>query len=285
MNNTKVGLYPTFLYNIQGMKKLIFCDIDGTIVDGTRQMDKLSDKTVYAIKQLCKDNYVFIASGRCKALLEKQITDLNPSGYVLCNGAYAEYNNEMIYGLYFSDEDVKAIRKLVDDYDGFCILETLNNVYVDSFEKQSFKSFMQGWGRCLDGFEEIMDDHIHNDKYHISMIGFMNNDMQDIVKERLKNHATVAIHNSLTSFDINVLGVNKGIGVKKVMEYLGVDYENTYCFGDGINDLEMLQSVAHPVIVKNAHPDLRKYGFEETDDVLDDGFYKYLLDNKLIKPI
>ena len=32
MNNTKVGLYPTFLYNIQGMKKLIFCDIDGTIV-------------------------------------------------------------------------------------------------------------------------------------------------------------------------------------------------------------------------------------------------------------
>ena len=28
-----------------------------------------------------------------------------------------------------------------------------------------------------------------------------------------------------------------------------------------------------------------QYGFEETDDVLDDGFYKYLLDNKLIKPI
>lgn len=267
------------------MKKLIFCDIDGTIIDGTRKMNDLSEKTIYAIKELCKENYVFIASGRCKALLDRQITDLNPSGYVLCNGAYAEYNNSEIYGMAFTDEDVKVIKKLVDDYNGFYILETLNEVYVNSLESKAFEAFMNGWGRCLDGFKEIMDDHLHNDKYHIAMIGFMNNNMQDIVNERLKNHATIAIHNSHYSYDINILGVNKGIGVNKVREHLNIPLEDTYCFGDGINDLEMLQSVGHPVIVKNAHPALKSYGFEETDDVLDDGFYNYLLANKLIKPI
>ena len=53
------------------MKKLIFCDIDGTIIDGSRNMKELSAKTRYAIGELARDNYVFIASGRCKGLLDR----------------------------------------------------------------------------------------------------------------------------------------------------------------------------------------------------------------------
>ena len=48
--------------------------------------------------------------------------------------------------------------------------------------------------------------------------------------------------------------------------YLDIPFENTYCFGDGINDLEMLEAVNHPVIMKNCDPQLKTKGFEETDD-------------------
>ena len=61
--------------------------------------------------------------------------------------------------------------------------------------------------------------------------------------------------------------------------------ENTYCFADAINDLEMLKHVSHPIIMANADEKLKNYGFEMTDDVLDDGLYNYLVYNKLIKTL
>ena len=70
-----------------------------------------------------------------------------------------------------------------------------------------------------------------------------------------------------------------------MMEYLKIPKENTYCFGDGLNDLDMLKSVGHPIIMANAHEDLCKYDFEVTDDVIDDGFYNYLVRNELIKEL
>ena len=63
------------------MKNLIFLDIDGTILDGSRGMPNISDKTRYAIKQLQQNgDHVLIASGRCKGLLYKQVYDLKPDG-------------------------------------------------------------------------------------------------------------------------------------------------------------------------------------------------------------
>ena len=56
-------------------------------------------------------------------------------------------------------------------------------------------------------------------------------------------------------------------------------------FGDAINDLEMLQCVGHPVVVDNCVPELKTFGFEQTDDVLDEGFYNYCVSHKLIKAL
>ena len=66
---------------------------------------------------------------------------------------------------------------------------------------------------------------------------------------------------------------------------VNIKREDTYCFGDGINDLEMLKAVGHPVIMANADERIKKYGFENTNDVIDNGFYQYLVNNMLIKAI
>ena len=264
------------------MKKLIFCDIDGTILDGSRGMNEASEKTKYAISELKKDNYVFIASGRCRGLLTKEIFDLDPSGYILCNGAYAQIDGKSIYAEYFSDEAVRKILEVTKKYEGFSILETLDSMYVDSLESRPFKLFMEHWGKALDGFIEEKD---YSDKYLIAMIGFMEKKTLRKANEELREYVDIFDHKHFSSCDVNVKGVTKATGVKRVMEYLGVAFEDTYCFGDGINDLEMLEAVRHPVIMANSMPELKGRGFEETDDVLDDGFYNYLLAHKLIKAL
>jgi len=47
----------------------------------------------------------------------------------------------------------------------------------------------------------------------------------------------------------------------------------------------MLYEVGHPIIMANADEKIKGLGFDETDDVLDDGLYNYLVSHKLIKPL
>jgi hydroxymethylpyrimidine pyrophosphatase-like HAD family hydrolase len=48
-------------------------------------------------------------------------------------------------------------------------------------------------------------------------------------------------------------GLSKGICLRKLCDYLGVDMNTVIAFGDGDNDKEMLQMVGHGVAMKNAH--------------------------------
>ena len=266
------------------MKNIIFCDIDGTIIDGARGLLNPTDKTKYAFEELCKDNYVFIASGRNKTLLPQNIKDLKPNGYILCNGAYAEVDGKEIFTKSFPNEGIEVLKEYVIKHNGFYILEAVENVYCDSFNNPVFIDFMNTWGMKPIGYKEIKDMK-DNEKFSISMIGF--NDEKDCLdlKETIKEFACPFKHIQFMSYDINIKDIDKGVAVKEVCKYLNIPYENTYAFGDGINDLEMLQSVKHPVVVDNCAELLKKYNFEKTDDVLWDGFYNYLIKNKLIKPL
>ena len=264
------------------MKRIIFLDIDGTILDGSRGMPNVSEKTKYAIRQL-KENgdYVFIASGRCKGLLSQQIWDLQANGYILCNGAYGEFDGRQVYSLSFEEDVLERIKEVTRKYDGFYIFETLTNMYVESLDGEVFNSFVKSWNISRDLFKEGGDD----DPVQIAMIGFRNYDDFKNVENDLKDHADVVPHNGFSSFDVNVKDINKGTGVIRISEYLNTNRENTYCFGDGFNDLEMLKAVGHPVTMGNCDKALDVYGFEKTADVLDEGVYEYLVKHKLIKAL
>ena len=264
------------------MKKLVFCDIDGTILDGSRRMETLTPETKHAIRCLKENGYVIIASGRCMGILDEQIRDLDPSGYILCNGGYALIGNRTVFSSSFDPECVDRIKEVTIRNRGFYVFETLNEAYADPQDSEAFRIFMNGWGHVLHGFQENSE---LKDPYHIAMIGFDNEESCRKVEEELKDIVDLARHRHHLSYDVNIKGINKGTAAGKIISYLNIPYENTYCFGDGINDLEILQAVAHPVIMKNCDAALRDYGFEETGDVLENGFYSYLLANKLINPL
>ena len=261
------------------MNRLFFCDIDGTIVDESRQMYKASLETRYAFQELQKQgDLVFIASGRNYFLLGDDILSLHADGYVLCNGSYVLINDKCIFEQAFTSEEVKAIDETVCKHQGFCFMESADMAYVKIVDPYSFELFRSTWGMKrnpkLDGYPE-------DEKYYIAMIGFANEEDTAVAKEEL-SFLNLVRHNHTMSYDVNIKEIHKGTGVRKAIEYLNFAYENTYCFADGMNDLQMLQSVAHPIIMANSYPDLKTFGFTETDDVLENGFYRYLVNNKLI---
>ena len=55
------------------------------------------------------------------------------------------------------------------------------------------------------------------------------------------------------------------------MDHLNIPIENSYAFGDGKNDIEMLSTVGCGIAMGNADDDVKKYAKEVTDTVHNDG--------------
>ena len=66
-------------------------------------------------------------------------------------------------------------------------------------------------------------------------------------------------------------GVNKGAGLHKLADLLGVPYEETLAIGDNINDTDMLKAAGLSVGVHNLNPIIRPYCDVVTDATNDEG--------------
>ncbi len=63
-----------------------------------------------------------------------------------------------------------------------------------------------------------------------------------------------------TGFAVHIKSkkVNKGIGLKRIAELMGLDAKDFVAIGDSPNDIEMLKASGFGVAVGNAHPELKK---------------------------
>ena len=73
------------------------------------------------------------------------------------------------------------------------------------------------------------------------------------------------------SYDINIFGVNKGSAVNVLIDKLGIKKEDTYCFCDGSNDLELVKACINSYVMKNGVDELKRIAFGIADDVIEDG--------------
>ena len=92
--------------------------------------------------------------------------------------------------------------------------------------------------------------------------------MQDIAPAFLKkwgNRLTATI-SGRDWFDFTV--ANKGMGIRMLMEHMGLEREEVVAFGDNFNDETMLDSVGHPFIMAHAHPALLAKGYNVCEKVL-----------------
>ena len=77
--------------------------------------------------------------------------------------------------------------------------------------------------------------------------------------------------------DITKSKVNKGVGVKKVIKYLGYKLEDTIAIGNGMNDISMFKVVGNPVALDNAFDEIKAHTTKVIGANVDDGVGKYLV--------
>lgn len=254
--------------------KAVFLDIDGTLLDTPSGLNDISTVNKEAIISTLENHLVFIATGRTKCFIVEPIRIFPFSGFVTCNGAYVEYKNQCIYKRVISVRALKVLLSVCQMYHFDYYIEGYDKIYVNDLKRKSILDFATRWEMAIDAMVDTFD--VEDIETYIAMIKVNSEDDFAIVNELLAAHFDIVRHPRQLSFDLNIKGINKGEGIKALVKHLSIDIHDTYAFGDGHNDIEMLSVVGYPVAMENAVEPLKKIAKMMTDSVIEDGVAKGL---------
>lgn len=263
------------------MKKLIFLDIDGTIIDVSHGLKEPSIYTKYAVDELKKNGHiVIIASGRFKGNISPKVHALNPSGYISSNGAYIEIHGKELYSKIFDQALYEELKEFCINNNAIFTAENQDHLYTP-LVNDTFKEYLAKWD-----IEYVPYSDVDDSKYNKCVVCFKDYNACKRFEERFKDRLDYRVQTadpSGLSYDVNLIGSNKGSAVDIILNTFGFDREDTYCFCDGINDIEMAKACKYSFAMKNGEKALKEITYGIADSAKDDGFYKKLVERGLIK--
>ena len=98
---------------------------------------------------------------------------------------------------------------------------------------------------------------------------------RDKCLEKLENDYDFVIHNDLV-FEMVPKGFTKATAIEKVCQLFNIDIKNTYAFGDGENDLAMLEKAHVGIAMGNGSDRAKETADYVTEDLYHDGIYNAL---------
>lgn len=91
-------------------KKIIFFDVDGTLVDVRPVKECIPESTIQAVHETRKKgNLCYLCTGRSLAEIYPYILDVGFDGIIGAGGGFVQMGDEMLYHKKVSDEDVHRV--------------------------------------------------------------------------------------------------------------------------------------------------------------------------------
>ncbi len=254
--------------------KVFFFDMDGTLLGQGLNM-KISFKDIYALNQLEILGYdVVLNTGKCYNMCEKQFEQFNFKYSITSNGQVLMHKKSVVYSGEFTGDqidfwvDYAFKNDLVIGFqakDRQCVLNSPNALL---YTHQCFNELNVPIPIIV---EEIKE---HSNVQQIWLLGEIDNLVLRNDYDYFKWHKN--------GLDVQIKGINKGLGVKKFLEYKNYKDFEIYAFGDGMNDLPMFEYADVCVAMKNACETVKKQANFVTSSVYESGVYEFLVKNKII---
>lgn len=257
--------------------KALFFDIDGTLV--SFKTHHIPASAIEALERAkSKGIKIFISTGRPKKLINNlgEIEHLI-DGYITTNGAYCFSGNDVIVCKPLPEDDVRKIMAYVDHTGVSCIVVGTEDLLVCNITpelKEVEKLLNIGVLPTSGSVDDLLKQGI------VQITPFFSVEQERKLMPDLKNCISGRWTSEFT--DITVGGADKGKGIEAVAAYFGFSIEETMAFGDGGNDIQMLQKAGIGVAMGNAVADVRKYADYVTAEIDNDGVYAALRHFSLI---
>jgi len=243
--------------------KIVFFDVDGTITyheDGS-----ISTNTKEAIKELIKKGIkVVAATGRPLSMCE-EIRELGIDTFITANGAYVKHNQQVIHKVTM---DKKVVRELV----GFSYTENQGlSFFTEDFSMNGVKDaeIVKALKETLSlNYYPTIKQQIYNHEVYLMCLYATD----ETVEKYFQKFPYLTLQR-WHPFVVNVLQeeVSKSLAIIKVLQYFDIDKSEAIAFGDGENDIDMLELVGFGVAMGNGNEELKKVADFVTKKSSEDG--------------
>lgn len=222
-----------------------------TDYDGTLNRGVVSQADRDAITEFRKAGNLFgIVTGRASDMYDTLVRDKVEFDFVIVmNGAMSlDTNGNTVFEVTGDASCVRGVTELIGNgYDNFlsCVCHktrwTFHSAHPEGNDKYDPMSAIGG----LPPFTQ-MNTWVKSDELAAKAVAELN--------ERFGEHIN-ALQNGVC-IDIPPRGIDKGVGVARYADQVGVPHENVWCAGDNMNDMAMITRF-HGCAVSNAREEVK----------------------------
>lgn len=252
--------------------KIVFFDIDGTLAHG-KDVPLSAQKAIHQLRE--NGSLVFICTGRSYIYAHKNFYRY-ANGFITSNGRYAQMGCcEVLYDHPLKENEIHEIKQKLDSvHAGYSFFSNEAGYYGGN--EKGYEAACMGWdpGFIRKGFDE-------NVKVYNFDVWYEDDQMKKSIEEALKGFI-INPHGPFHTADVTIPGVDKGTALRAVAGKLNVSVEDTYAFGDGMNDQCMIEAAGHGIAMGNAVQELKDKAEFVTTDIDDNGVWNGLKHYNLI---
>ena len=248
-------------------KKILFFDIDGTIL--SHRTYQISDSTKKAIQKAQSNGHLaVINTGRSMSFIDNAVRAIGFDGYICGCGTYISYQGKELLQKTMSSDLIQSLIKDLKELEIEAALEGTRKIYYNkSSTSPIIQSLLEYQQKQLFEIGSWEDPDIEIDKF---CIWTQTKESEQMFYNKYQEHFDF-IDRRDNFFEIIPKGYSKASGIEYLINDLGISFEHTYAFGDGENDLPMLNYAKYSIAMGNAPQSIKDIVTFVTEDVDQDG--------------
>ncbi len=265
--------------------RMIAFDLDGTALHRSKGLTEFTKRTLE--KAARSGKMIVAASGRVWAALPEKLTDMQEMEYFITgNGSSILYRKqgsqavERIYGKDMEPDKVEAMLAVAADY------PWPMEVFMDgaAYARADYVAHPTAFGASSDTYVRTtrkpvadIEDFVRRNISHIEGLNLIVADMEEkrVIRSRLEKIKDVYVTSSVPRYlEVSRGGVCKGTALQYLAKRLDISRDEILAFGDGENDIEMLQYAGIGVAMENGEKKLQAAADRIAPDCDEDGMAK-----------
>lgn len=258
--------------------KAVAVDMDGTFLDDRKQYNhEQFDQILTEFEK--RGVHFIVASGRPYARLQQDFSDFaDRMDFVTLNGSRLIIKGKQAASYPLARRDVLDLIHDVQVKFGkrAAMVFEKDTAYLHSEVPKAVRDFLAyfaGRSAVIDDWNDLPNEDIFQITFDLE--GSHYAEVEKMFNSTHQNQIS-AFASANTAIDVNVQGVNKGTGLERLLAKMNMTGEDLIAFGDGGNDIDMLDFAKYSYAMANGMPQLKKHAKFIAPANTENGVFKVL---------